>query len=153
MKKSLPQAADGNEKGQWAEQFAEHWLKSHGLTPHTQNYTRRLGEIDLVLRDEPNNTWVFVEVKYRSANAKVSGVESITLAKQRKLHRTAELFLQQVRDHTSAARIDVVVITQRRNKEEAQGRDLQASMSQEPGYFQARIGDYELLWIQNAIAG
>lgn len=153
MKRALTLPTDGNEKGQWAEQLAERWLRSQGLTPHTQNYTRRLGEIDLILRDESNNAWVFVEVKYRGARAKVSGVDAITAAKQRKLRRTAQLFLQAVRDQTSAARIDVIVITQRTNVGTDQNNKRLNQTENEPSHYHERIGDYELLWIQNAVTG
>jgi len=163
MNTPLTLPSDGNEKGRWAERLAERWLRSQGLTPHVQNYTRRLGEIDLILRDEARDTWIFVEVKYRGANAIVSGVEAITPAKQRKLYRTAELFLQHINDQTSAARIDVVVITQcdKLPATSAQGNECaqnnkytQASKFEaEHGHYRARLGDHELLWIQNAIQG
>jgi len=157
--------SDGNEKGRWAERLAEQWLKSQGLTPHAHNYTRRLGEIDLVLRDENQEAWVFVEVKYRGMNAIVSGVDAITPAKQRKLYRTAELFLQHIRDQTSAARIDVVVITQcakamatpdqysDQYNENIGTLKSESESESEYGHYRAHLGDHELLWIQNAILG
>lgn len=138
---------EAHRKGRWAEQMAERWLASKGLTPHSRNYHRRLGEIDLVLRDETKNTWVFVEVKFRGLRAKVSGIEAITAAKQRRLRQTAELFLQRISDQTSAARIDVVVITREQTTQNHR-EHLSAQ-----GHTYAVIDEHSLLWIQNAIEG
>ena len=53
------------------------------------------------------NMLVFVEVRFRKNNNFGGGLESITAAKQRKLRRTAELYLQQNDKHKNA-RFDVV---------------------------------------------
>jgi len=76
------------ERGEWAESFAEQWLQQHGLTPHARNYTRRLGEVDLIMREARTNSWVFVEVKYRRARAQVSGAEAIDARKQHLFRQT-----------------------------------------------------------------
>jgi len=65
---------DSNARGSWAEQLAERWLVRQGLVAHTRNFHRRMGELDLVLRDEANNRWVFVEVKYRKRNAQAKAL-------------------------------------------------------------------------------
>ncbi len=149
---------NSNTTGAWAEQFALDWLVQQGLSAHSTNFHRRLGEIDLIVRDEACNTWVFVEVKYRQLNAKVSGVESITTQKQRKLLRTAHLFLQRTNDHRSNARIDVVVITPHNDNSY---NDSTLPRSEEPlrstpkpcmdGHLHAVLNGYRILWIKNAI--
>lgn len=50
---------------------------------------------------------VFVEVRFRKDDSFGGGLESITAAKQRKLRKTAELYLQQNNQHKNA-RFDVV---------------------------------------------
>ena len=50
---------------------------------------------------------VFVEVRFRKNRQFGGGLESITAAKQQKLRRTAELYLQQNDNHKNA-RFDVV---------------------------------------------
>ena len=145
-KKTLP-ALDSNSRGYWAEQLAEQWLADQGLTPFARNFHRRVGELDLVLRDEVNRRWIFVEVKYRKRNAQVSGAECITAAKQRRLWRTASLFLQHANDHTSEARIDVLIITP--NEPSNAAACDQYSID---GYRQQIVQGHRLTWIQNAIS-
>jgi len=110
MNKQRNESSDSNARGAWAESLAERWLVQQGLIVQSKNFHRRLGELDLVLRDATNNRWVFVEVKYRQHNALVTGVDSITAKKRQRLRRTANLFLQHHKDHTSEARIDVLVV-------------------------------------------
>lgn len=50
---------------------------------------------------------VFVEVRFRKNDNFGGGLESITIAKQLKLRKTAELYLQQNTQHKNA-RFDVV---------------------------------------------
>ncbi len=145
MNRTKSSTPDNHKKGRWAELLTERWLKSKGLTPHSRNYHRRLGEIDLVLRDNSKNTWVFVEVKYRGLRAKVSGIDAITAGKKRRLQKTAELFLQRQHDQTSAARIDVVVITHESNPCENNPPYL------DYGHVHDVLGEHSLHWIQNAI--
>lgn len=158
MKETKNTPQNPNTRGAWAERFVCRWLLQQGLTAHSSNYHRRLGEIDLILRDEAHNTWVFVEVKFRKQHARVSGIESITMHKQRRLWRTAELFLQRVNDHTSQARIDVVIVTPcatypKREPETLDSKQtLQCATTQcSDGHFHATTHGFQLLWIQNAV--
>lgn len=74
------------------EQLAARWLSARGLRLIESNYHCRLGEIDLIMRD--TDTLVFVEVRYRSRNHFISPVTSVDARKQRKLVRTAAVYLQ-----------------------------------------------------------
>ncbi len=134
---------DTNARGAWAETLASQWLRSQGLTLHTTNYHRRLGEIDLIFRDESDDTWVFVEVKYRQRDALVTAIDSITTHKQWRLRRTAELFLQRVNDTTSPARIDVVTINPSDRKPIARFCA--------DGHQHAWVQGHHLIWLRNAI--
>jgi len=66
------------------------------------------------------NMLVFVEVRFRKNNNFGGGLESITVAKQLKLRRTAELYLQQNRQYENA-RFDVVSMS----KNNQNGNDKQ----------------------------
>lgn len=79
------------ERGSRSEQFALDHLLAKGLELHTRNFRCRLGEIDLVMRDD--NCLVFVEVRYRTANRFAGAVLSVDTRKQAKIARTAGFFL------------------------------------------------------------
>ncbi len=81
-----------NERGQQAEALALIWLQQRGLVCITRNYRCRMGEIDLIMRD--GNTLVFVEVRQRRSARFGGAAASITPAKQARLARTAEHYLQ-----------------------------------------------------------
>ena len=92
-------------QGEDAEAACFTYLKSRGLKLVTKNFSCRHGEIDIIMLD--NKTLVFVEVRFRKNNSFGGGLESITAAKQLKLRKTAELYLQQNNQHKNA-RFDVV---------------------------------------------
>ena len=75
-----------------AEEQARKYLGQQGLTWLESNYSCRLGEIDLIMRDK--EYLVFVEVRARASNAYGSAVHSVTHSKRQKLLRTATLYLQ-----------------------------------------------------------
>ena len=97
-------------RGRRAERCAERYLKRRGLATVARNFTRRTGEIDLVMLDR--TCLVFVEVRYRGPGAWSSGLASVDRAKQRRLVRTAELFLRDHPEHRfRTVRFDVVAAT------------------------------------------
>ena len=77
--------------GQSAEQRACRFLCKQGLSLVTRNYRSRFGEIDLIMRD--GDCLVFVEVRCRSANRLDSAALTVDTRKQRKLAKTASLFI------------------------------------------------------------
>ena len=94
-------------QGRKAERRAERYLARRGLKTLTRNYARRGGEIDLVMLH--GETVVFVEVRYRGRGAWGGGLESVDGIKQRRLSRTAALFLEEHPEHRHrAGRFDVV---------------------------------------------
>jgi len=115
-------------QGEEAEAACCRYLKSKGLKLVEQNFSCRLGEIDLIMLDK--KTLVFVEVRFRKNNAFGGALESITLSKQNKLRKTAETYLQKNTQHANA-RFDVVAMS---NKTDAI-RDKQS---------------YTFNWISNA---
>lgn len=96
--------------GAKAEEAAAIFMQQQGYQLVAQNFNSRLGEIDLIV--QRGRQLVFVEVRQRKANSLVSALESITLAKQRRIIKTAMIFLQQHRQyHKHDCRFDVIAMT------------------------------------------
>jgi len=96
---------DNLTKGQWGEQMAMDHLQSLGYDIIGRNFRSRYGEIDLIAKH--GDVIVFIEVKTRAPHAMVTGVESITISKQKKLRTTAEIFLSKF-SSPPPARFDVI---------------------------------------------
>lgn len=79
------------QSGQAAEENALAYLQKQGLQLVIRNYSCRLGEIDLVMRD--GQYWVFVEVRFRSTPRFGGAIGSITLAKRLKILNTATHYM------------------------------------------------------------
>ena len=98
------------EQGEYTESLACQYLENKGFVLIEKNFNCRIGEIDLIMKD--NDYIVFVEVRYRKNSNFGSGAESITSSKQSKLIKTASLYLQQhAKLSKYPARFDVVSIT------------------------------------------
>ena len=96
--------------GDALEAATERWLVAPGLRPLARQVRYRLGEIDLVMLHA--EVLVFVEVRYRATASHGDGLDSITRAKQKKLVRAAQLFLQgQPRYANAPCRFDVVSVS------------------------------------------
>ena len=103
-KSSYRQAA-----GDKGEALALRYLLKQGLVPIRQNFSCRLGELDLVMRDE--HCLVVVEVRYRTDRTIVPAGQTIDYRKQQKLIRTAAMFLAWNEEYvTLPLRFDVVGI-------------------------------------------
>ncbi len=79
-------------RGAIGEVMAARFLRDKKWTIIASNYRCRFGEIDMIAQD--GSYIVFVEVKTRARGALVSPAEAVTRDKQRKLIKTAGLFLQ-----------------------------------------------------------
>lgn len=98
-----------NRRGEVWERHAERFLADRGLRTLERNFHCRLGEIDLVMRDD--ECTVFVEVRYRATSGHGSGLESVTHRKRRKVIRAAGMFLsRRPRLANGPCRFDVVSI-------------------------------------------
>ncbi len=78
--------------GAAAEAQGQAFLERAGLRLVERNYRCRQGEIDLVMQQ--GDTLVFVEVRYRRRNDFGTAAESVGSAKQRRLVKAADHFLQ-----------------------------------------------------------
>jgi putative endonuclease len=104
----MPIAADFT--GAEAEALACQYLQKQGLRLVTKNYRCRMGEIDLIMREKA--ILVFIEVRYRKNSHYGSSAESVNLAKQHKLLKTAHYYLQQNRlTDTIICRFDVCALS------------------------------------------
>ncbi|XID75470.1 YraN family protein [Alkanindiges sp. WGS2144] len=99
-----------HQTGAAAEEVAARFLCQQGFELVAQNFNTRLGEIDLIVKK--SNLLIFVEVRQRRAGSMVNALESITVGKQRKITRSAMIFLQRHKQYENFdCRFDVVALT------------------------------------------
>jgi len=111
--------------GREAERAARRFLEARGCVFIEDNYLCRMGEIDLVMRQD--ETLAFVEVRFRRRPDFGSGADSVDRRKQRRLIRAAQHYIQVRRiGERHPIRFDVVSLSAGRN------------------------GGYEIDWIPNA---
>lgn len=95
--------------GRQAEQLAYNFLVDRDLRPVARNFHSRGGEIDLIMLD--GDCLAFVEVRYRASAAFAHASHTVDIHKQRKLIRTAAMFIaRNNRFATCTMRFDVVAI-------------------------------------------
>jgi putative endonuclease len=93
--------------GKIGEQLAVTFLENKGYKIIKCNYRAFAGEIDIIA--EICDVLVFVEVKTRSDNSFGKGYESVTRAKQKKILRTAQAYINRLA-YTPLCRFDVISI-------------------------------------------
>jgi len=101
---------DKTVSGRKAENFACSFLKKQGLILLSRNYRCRFGEIDIIMRH--CFVVIFVEVRLRNCLNWCSGAESVDYAKQKRLIKTAESFLQHFSFYHVDFRFDVIALHQ-----------------------------------------
>ena len=95
------------ERGRFWESRAAAHLERHGLEVLARGYRCRLGEIDLVCRDD--RQLVIVEVRARSRGARCSAAESIGVHKRRRIvQATRHLLMRHSEWQAAVIRFDVV---------------------------------------------
>ena len=101
---------DANSIGKIGEEKAAAYLTKKGYRIRERNYRCRSGEIDIVA--EQAEYIVFVEVKSRILSAeKVNPLISVTRAKQNRIRKLGEIFLNHRRIDGFQPRFDVIGIT------------------------------------------
>lgn len=78
-------------RGRKGEDIACEYLLQSGMAIMERNYYSRFGEIDIIANDD--KYIIFIEVKLRRKNSMVSGLESVTFLKQKRIIRTAKIYL------------------------------------------------------------
>jgi len=125
------------QRGDDSEKLARLWLESKGYQFVASNYTRRMGEIDLIMRSPDGHVIVFVEVRFRDNQLFGGAIASVDWRKQNKLRRTANAWLQKNADSLTPARIDVIALSRQTHHTPAE----------------QRWHGHQLIWIRNALEG
>ncbi|MDC1368694.1 YraN family protein [Pseudomonadales bacterium] len=98
------------QRGNDAENRALEFLETQGLRLVTRNFLCKVGEIDLIVRDQ--TTVIFVEVRYRQDTSRGTGAETVTRSKMIKIINSARYFLTQQPIYAElACRFDVISIS------------------------------------------
>jgi putative endonuclease len=96
--------------GKRAEELAAQFLRAAGCEILQCNFSRRLGELDIVARHE--GVLLVAEVRSRATSNYGGAAASVDRRKQRRITRAASQLLQQRRDLASLpVRFDVIVVT------------------------------------------
>ncbi len=95
-------------KGAAGEVLAARFLRENGYGIVAANYRCRFGEIDIIAADDAYI--IFTEVKTRKPDALYTPREAVTLAKQQRILKTAQHFLQW-RPTALQPRFDVIEVT------------------------------------------
>lgn len=99
-----------------------------GLRILARNFSARTGEIDIIARDK--NTLVFLEVRARSNPHFLSAAASVDRRKQRRLVRTAQLFLQRNKQWAHLpCRFDVIAFEPRQSSLDRTGRWIRSAFT------------------------
>jgi len=94
--------------GRWGEDQASLLLCRNGIDVVERNWRCRLGELDIVGRDE--DIVVFVEVRTRSSARYGSPEESITMQKSHRLRKLAMCYMASHGLQDTPYRIDVIAV-------------------------------------------
>jgi putative endonuclease len=95
-------------EGGRGEQLALQYMIKKGYRLLQSNYNAPCGEIDLILYNDVY--LVFAEVRMRANKDYGHPLETVTPAKQKKIRKTAEHFMQKSKRQTLQPRIDVIAI-------------------------------------------
>jgi len=94
--------------GKTAEDMVAKYLSQNGFIIIKRNYHNRFGEIDIICED--NDNIVFVEVKARSGDCYVSGVEAVDSYKIKRIINVANYFSSRF-NTKKPMRFDVAEVT------------------------------------------
>jgi len=97
--------------GQWGEEVAAAYLRRQKFRILYRNFRAPGGgEVDLVCRDKPEDTLVFVEVKTRATEERGRPSEAVDYAKQRLVARGAMAWLRLLNFPDIRFRFDIVEV-------------------------------------------
>lgn len=97
--------------GRSGEDLAARYLNQKNYQIIERNFRSKLGEIDIIARQ--GKTLIFCEVKTRLNNAYGYPFEAVTMHKQNKIRKVAELYLIKARNETGnydSIRFDVISV-------------------------------------------
>ena len=97
--------------GQWGENQAALYLRRQGYRILYRNFVPPGGgEVDLVCRDKPEDTLVFVEVKTRASEERGRPADAVDYDKQRRVARGAMVWLRLLNYPDIRFRFDIVEV-------------------------------------------
>jgi putative endonuclease len=94
--------------GRYGEDKAAVLLKKNGYKIIERNYRNKLGEIDIIARD--NGVVCFIEVKARNSGSFGSAAEAVTKTKQGQIVKAALQYIKDKNLFDVDARFDVVTL-------------------------------------------
>jgi putative endonuclease len=94
--------------GNYGEDLAENYLKQLGYKIIERNFKCKIGELDIIGKDDSYIT--FIEVKTRYSNFYGSPCESVTPSKQFKIYKTAQCYIMLKKLYKLNFRFDVVEV-------------------------------------------
>lgn len=94
--------------GKLGEDITVRYLLKQGYRILCRNFHSRYGEIDIIC--EKNRDIIFVEVKTRKSERFGSAEEAVTLIKQKRLRKTAMVYLQQLDQSFKGLQFDVITV-------------------------------------------
>jgi len=99
------------QKGNFYEEKAVDFLKLKGYKILERNFSTRWGEIDIVAKNKKITS--FVEIKARSLEHLVGGLEAVDRFKRERIIKTARVYLSKTKE--SFSRFDVLEIIEGKN--------------------------------------
>ncbi len=109
--------------GRESESVAAGHLKKNGYKILEKSYYTKLGEIDIIAKE--NDTIVFVEVKARKSGRFGNPKYAVTFKKQRKISMVALYYLKSTGQSNAKARFDVVAINSAQSAPGVKGMEIE----------------------------
>ena len=103
--------------GQYGEELACKFLKSHHYQILERNYRTRYGEIDIIAKDD--DIFIFVEVKTKTSNLFGQPEEMVGSKKKAKLVKLAKAYLQEKSLSSEAKNFQIDIISVMMEKDKA----------------------------------
>lgn len=95
--------------GNLYENKARKYLSNNDYVILEQNYRTKIGEIDIIARNE--NYLCFIEVKYRDEKSLATGLYAVDKAKQKTIYNVAKMYMLENKiDDDTACRFDVISV-------------------------------------------
>ena len=95
--------------GSQYESIVRDYLEKHNYKILCQNYRTKIGEIDLIAKNE--NYLCFIEVKYRDKESLASGLYAVDRLKQKTIYNVANIYINENNiDDDTPCRFDVVSV-------------------------------------------
>ena len=97
------------EIGKKYENVARNYLIENGYNILAINFSTKIGEIDIIAKNE--GYLCFIEVKYRDKSSLAKGIYAVDKAKQKTIYNVAKIYManNKIKDDT-ACRFDVISI-------------------------------------------